>query len=60
MQFDIIIQNQTTALVNKMDEIIRTIGTSGSMFPSSINSEKAQNILNTSMTRMISTRDFSQ
>ena len=60
VQFDIIIQNQTTALVNKMDEIIRTIGTSGSMFPSSINSEKAQNILNTSMTRMISTRDFSQ
>lgn len=60
VQFDVIIQNQTTALVNKMDEIIRTIGTSGSMFPSSINSEKAQNILNTSMTRMISTRDFSQ
>ena len=59
VQFDVIIQNQTNALVNKMGEIIAVMQNNRPIFPTTaIN--KGNEILNYSMTKMVSTRDFSQ
>lgn len=59
VQFDIIIQNQTTALVNKMDEIVRAINNNTPMFPTTDRAENARKIIQNSMTKLKSTRDFS-
>lgn len=59
VQFDVIIQNQTNALVNKMGEIIAVMQNNRPMFPTTA-TNKGNEILNYSMTKMVSTRDFSQ
>lgn len=59
VQFDVIIQNQTNALVNKMGEIIAVMQNNRPMFPTTA-TNRGNEILNYSMTKMVSTRDFSQ
>lgn len=59
INFDSIIQTQTAALVNKMNEIITVIENTGnSSFPISSDTVKARGILNNSMSHMTSTKNF--
>lgn len=59
ISFDTIIQNQTLALVTKMDEIIKTISSNGmSAFGTSTDKANGLSILNNSLTHITSTKSM--
>ena len=56
VNFDAIIQNQTTELVWKLDEIIGVIRNTGSSFQNSVDYETARNKLNNSLNHISNTK----
>lgn len=58
VNFDAIIQTQTTALINKMSEIIEAINSRQSSFSTSDTMIKAKSLLTNSMTHLTSTKNF--
>ena len=58
INFDVIIQNQTTALINKMDQIIQTITTNDAVNTTKNKTNTSENTVKTNMRKMIGTKAF--